>query len=67
MSMSLFLNPRLTTQQAIDLHKMQMDSAVSIANSFKANLEKIEDPKARLAYYNQVAPIVMQQVLMAMF
>lgn len=63
----LYLNPRLTADQAMALHKMQMDSAIELANKFKASLESIEDPKQRKLYFDQCYPLVMQQIIMAMF
>jgi len=61
MSFALFLNPNLTTEQAMALHKQQAEQAIALMKQFEKSVSEIQDQKQREIYCRYMFPIIMQQ------
>lgn len=67
MSAALFLNPNLTTEQAISLSKLQTESVGRLVDHFSESVERIRKEcgqKAATDFFNQMYPLILQQTLM---
>ena len=67
MSAALFLNPNLTTEQAIHLSKMQTAGFVELCESLTRNVEQIKrehGEKAATEFFLKMYPLIVQQMVL---
>lgn len=66
MSYALFLNPNITVEQAMALHKQQADSVAELMAKFQKQLTDIPDPARHAQWHAMVSPIIMQQLALSL-
>jgi hypothetical protein len=67
MSAALFLNPNLTTDQAIELSRLQTQGFCELCDQLTASTELIakeHGKEAALKYFNEMYPIIIQQMVL---
>lgn len=67
MSYRLFLNPNLTTEQAIELSKLQTEGFCQLCDKLDESATRIAEEhgkQAAMDYFNQMYPILIQQMVL---